>query len=188
MLRKMGIAIAALAALAAAAVLYTIVVCAPVVDQTVSVTMDLSRSTEQLVSAGKFFGQNSTGKTNAAYFATQFPVNTASGSLTNEIVIIRFNAAVNAELVRIEMWLHGLRPATAQELLWLGIQHHSFDFDEAFPITVALGTTVVGSEAWASGLRIVPTLEHWPYHREEVSWMRADFRRTATLRFAAVRK
>lgn len=95
------------------------------------VTVDYSRSVEQLVNDGKYDWSNS------SITGGNFP-STEKGKTQVEIYLVSFDHYVSSEQAIKEMSAQGLRPATLKELLSLGIDHPDLQRNGTI---VALGST-----------------------------------------------
>ncbi|MEK9208495.1 MAG: hypothetical protein AAB910_00275 [Patescibacteria group bacterium] len=141
-------------------------------DRTISVMMDLTKTTVQLIADGKYDWVNSN-------IVKHFSFGTGDGTRTAEVHLLRYNKRMTSDEVIADMDRQGLRPATFLELLWIGIQHSGLQLE--FPI-VALGTV-----AEVDGHRDVAYLDRYDRARDlYLYWFGSGW--IGYYRFAAVRK
>ncbi len=140
-------------------------------DRTISLTINLNKTVAQLIADGRYTWIN-------IDIPKLFKLEPTTGTLTQEILLLRYNKNMSSQAVTTDMERQGLRPATFLELLWIGIQHPLLQLE--FPI-VALGSVVE-----LSGSRRVAVLGCNNRERDlDLGWFVADW--FMDYHFAAVR-
>ena len=141
------------------------------VERTIPVTMDLSKTVAQLIGLGKYDWVN-------PEFVNTFQADPGTGKLSSNIELLYYGRSKDSEDVLADMAHHGLRAATFLELLWIGIRYPQLQL--GFPI-VALGSVVE-----RIGGRRVAYLDHTDLNRN-LDCHLFDFKYYSRCRFAAVR-
>jgi hypothetical protein len=118
-----------------------------------SVTVDYSRSLEQLIENGNYYFSNK-------YINDRNFESTETGKTQVDIYLVKFDHHIGSKTAIKEMKAMGLRPATLKELLSLGIEYPKFQL--RYPIT-ALGSTWYHS---SDGTLCVPNLTSSVFRRE----------------------
>lgn len=138
-----------------------------------TVTMDYTKTVEQMVEAGTYDWKNKD------INSENFPVNRRESGKV-EVHLIHFNRFISSDDATKELDRMGFRPAELPELLALGAKQP--DEQRKYPIVV------LGS-AWQHplGFRLVPALWHGGHERDlDLCWFGDEWRES--FRFAAVRK
>ena len=140
---------------------------------TYPVTVDYSRSMEQMVAAGEYNTKNDN------ITQEHFPLQ-GSDQIEVELHLVHLNRDASTDSVLAELDRRGLRPAILAELLAFGAKHPNFQ--KEFPI-IALGSVW---QNWG-GYRSVACLGSWGGARSRsLGWVAGGW--SGCCRFLAVRK